>query len=46
MAASNCDEVYYGDAVGYWSFACFPDIPSPRGDESDDALVYRDAVVD
>ena len=46
MAPANCDDVYYGEAVGYWSSACFPDIPSPRGDESDDALVYRDAVVD
>jgi hypothetical protein len=44
MAPANCDDTWYGPGIGYWSAACFPDLPEPRGDESDDAVVYRREV--
>lgn len=46
MAPANCDDTWYGPGIGYWSAACFPDLPAPRGDESDDAAIYRREVVD
>ncbi len=44
MAPANCDDAYYGPGLGYWSAACFPELPAASGDESDEALVYREAT--
>jgi 4-amino-4-deoxy-L-arabinose transferase-like glycosyltransferase len=39
-AGANCQRTYYTDQIGAWVFACYG--PRPAGDESEQALVYRD----
>jgi 4-amino-4-deoxy-L-arabinose transferase-like glycosyltransferase len=31
LADANCDEVYFGEHIGWWAISCIPDLP---GDES------------
>jgi 4-amino-4-deoxy-L-arabinose transferase-like glycosyltransferase len=44
FVGSNCDAVYHGDFVGLWNFDCYG--TAPPGDESEQALVYRDRGLD
>lgn len=46
IVAANCDDVYYGPAVGYWSSGCLPKSPAKAGDGTDDALRYRKVALD
>ena len=39
-AGANCPQTYYTDQIGAWVFKCYG--PRPAGDESEQALVYRD----
>ena len=39
-AGTNCERTYYTDQVGAWVLACYG--PAPSGDESEQAVVYRD----
>jgi hypothetical protein len=39
-AGANCHQTYYTDQIGAWVFKCYG--PPPSGDESEQALVYRD----
>jgi 4-amino-4-deoxy-L-arabinose transferase-like glycosyltransferase len=39
-AGANCQRTYYTDQIGAWVFACYGS--RPAGDESEQALVYRD----
>jgi 4-amino-4-deoxy-L-arabinose transferase-like glycosyltransferase len=39
-AGTNCERTYYTDQIGAWVLACYG--PRPPGDESDQAVVYRD----
>jgi 4-amino-4-deoxy-L-arabinose transferase-like glycosyltransferase len=39
-AGANCHQTYYTDQIGAWVFSCYG--PRPAGDESRQALVYRD----
>ncbi|MDQ6783753.1 MAG: glycosyltransferase family 39 protein [Actinomycetota bacterium] len=41
LVQANCDQTYYGAQTGYYSFACIPAVPAPRGDESDDAAYFH-----
>ena len=44
FVGSNCDAVYHGDFIGLWNFNCYGKAPS--GDESQQALEYRDRGLD
>lgn len=44
FVGSNCEAVYYGDFIGLWNFDCYG--KAPAGDESEQALVYRDRGFD
>ena len=46
LVQGNCDDVYYGPDVGYYSLACIPPVPEPRGDETDDARYFRRVALD
>jgi hypothetical protein len=39
-AGANCHQTYYTDQIGAWVFRCYG--PRPAGDESEQAVVYRD----
>jgi 4-amino-4-deoxy-L-arabinose transferase-like glycosyltransferase len=39
-AGANCHQTYYTDQIGAWVFRCYG--PRPAGDESEQAIVYRD----
>lgn len=39
-AGANCHQTYYTDQIGAWIFNCYG--PRPAGDESVQALAYRD----
>lgn len=41
LVQANCQATYYGPNVGYWSLACMPPVPAPRGDETDDGRYFR-----
>ena len=44
FVGSNCDAVYHGDFIGLWNFDCYGE--APTGDESEQALEYRDRGFD
>jgi hypothetical protein len=44
FVGSNCDAVYHGDYIGLWNFNCYGS--APGGDESQEALAYRDRGFD
>ena len=47
---ANCDEVYHGRLIGFWSFRCQEryrtEFGDPEGDESQEAAFWRDVGVD
>jgi 4-amino-4-deoxy-L-arabinose transferase-like glycosyltransferase len=44
FVGANCDAVYHGQFTGLWNFGCYGKAPS--GDESEQALEYRDRGLD
>jgi 4-amino-4-deoxy-L-arabinose transferase-like glycosyltransferase len=44
FVGSNCDPVYHGEFIGLWNFNCYG--KAPTGDESEQALEYRDRGFD
>lgn len=45
LTYTNCDEVYYGDLLGYWYLPCI--YPVPQGvDQSDDERMLRERGLD
>ena len=44
FVGANCDAVYHGQFKGLWNFGCYGRAPS--GDESQQALAYRDRGFD
>ena len=44
FVGSNCDAVYHGEFIGLWNFDCYG--KAPTGDESEQALEYRDRGFD
>lgn len=44
FVGSNCDPVYHGEFIGLWNFDCYG--KAPTGDESEQALEYRDRGFD
>src|SRR5262249_32760560 len=46
LAVSNCDDTYFGQARGYWSYRCITAIPRPLGDESQQVPIYRKTALD
>ena len=44
FVGSNCDAVYHGEYIGLWNFNCYGS--APGGDESQEALAYRDRGFD
>ena len=46
LVQANCDDVYYGNLIGYYSFACIPAVPLPRGDETDDAQHFSQVAIE
>jgi 4-amino-4-deoxy-L-arabinose transferase-like glycosyltransferase len=44
FVGSNCDAVYHGEFIGLWNFDCYG--KAPTGDESEQALEYRDRGLD
>jgi 4-amino-4-deoxy-L-arabinose transferase-like glycosyltransferase len=49
LASANCDTTYHGDLLGYFSIECAAAIAQShhlRGDQSDEAIVYRRAAID
>jgi 4-amino-4-deoxy-L-arabinose transferase-like glycosyltransferase len=46
LASAQCDEVYSGKLVGFWSFHCALALKPPAGDASTKAIYYRHKVVD
>jgi Dolichyl-phosphate-mannose-protein mannosyltransferase len=44
FVGSNCDAVYHGEFIGLWNFDCYG--KAPTGDESEQALAYRDRGFD
>ena len=45
MAAAQCDPVYSGKLIGFWSFGCALALKPPPGDASVKAIYYRHQVV-
>ncbi len=45
LVGANCDAVYRGDAIGFWTLECAESIPVAGLDQSQVARVYRDAAV-
>lgn len=49
LASANCDTTYHGNLIGYFSIRCASVIAKRhhlRGDQSDEAVVYRRAAID
>jgi MYXO-CTERM domain-containing protein len=46
LAAAQCDQVYSGKLIGFWSFGCVLAMHPPPGDASTKAIYYRHQVVD
>ncbi|RMH87233.1 MAG: hypothetical protein D6683_00190 [Actinomyces sp.] len=46
LVGANCDAVYAGDAVGFWTLECAEEIPVDGLDQSQVSRVYRDAALD
>jgi hypothetical protein len=44
FVGSNCGPVYHGEFIGLWNFNCYGS--APGGDESEEALAYRDRGLD
>jgi 4-amino-4-deoxy-L-arabinose transferase-like glycosyltransferase len=44
FVGANCDAVYHGEYKGLWNFNCYGS--APGGDESQEALAYRDRGFD
>lgn len=47
---ANCDDVYYGSSIGFWSFACQErhraEFGEPPGDEAQRAQFWRGEAID
>lgn len=41
LVQGNCHQVYFGEAIGYYSVGCIPTLPSPAGDETEQGRQYR-----
>lgn len=46
LVVSNCDDTYFGQDRGYWSYNCLIELPVPSGDESDQGAVYHRIALD
>lgn len=44
LLVANCDDTYTGPTKGWWSYRCYLATPRPPGDESEQAVVYREIV--
>jgi dolichyl-phosphate-mannose-protein mannosyltransferase len=44
FVGANCAPVYHGEFIGLWNFDCYGN--APGGDESEEALAYRDRGFD
>jgi 4-amino-4-deoxy-L-arabinose transferase-like glycosyltransferase len=46
LASANCDPVYRGQYLGFWSFGCVLKLHPPSGDASTREIYYRHRVLD
>jgi 4-amino-4-deoxy-L-arabinose transferase-like glycosyltransferase len=44
LAAAQCDQVYSGKFIGFWSYSCVLAMTPPKGDASTKAIYYRHKV--
>ena len=46
LLGANCDDVYYGERVGYWSIYCTVDVPMKGRDRSEVSDAQREKAFD
>jgi 4-amino-4-deoxy-L-arabinose transferase-like glycosyltransferase len=46
LLGANCDDVYSGDGIGYWSLTCSADVPMKARDKSEVSDLQREKAFD
>ncbi|HUF83118.1 MAG TPA: glycosyltransferase family 39 protein [Acidimicrobiia bacterium] len=46
LLGANCDDVYSGDGIGYWSLTCSADVPMKGRDKSEVSDLQREKAFD